>query len=567
MGSPPTGSGIIAPCGLLRFARPGAFNNAPASPSPGASLGGDRIYPSSETASGSAAGTAADGTPITPTGASPAATSGGSVEERTALKRQTVTPSIAITETLTNNVNLTSSEGARGDLVSLITPSLTIDEMGTRTCLRGTIAAPVALYVKTGGENNTAYPSVSLIGNAEILERIFFIEGAILASEQFLTPFGAQPADLSNATQNRYTAANYRVSPYIKGTTSDGIRYELRNNNTWTNLSGAPIATNNAYYSEWRGNVASPVAQVSWSLDYDWNDVKFNDQSGQISELTRASLFYQVDPSVRVSVDGGYEDNRYTFTDYHDAIYGVGVQWRPTPRTNLVANWEHRFFGSSYLVGFDHRTPLSAVSARFSRNITSYPQTFLTIPPTGNVPLLLDVILSSRFPDPAQRQQIVDALITDRGLPTSISGPVNLYTQQIYLQEDGNLTLGLLGARNVVLIVGYYRRTEAITGAGGTLPPELAGLNDNTQKGVTVNWTHSLDRMLTLNATGTVSQTVAIAPLAGKTNQGLVSLRLTSILSPNTTAFVGARYQKLSSNVANDYNEAALFAGFNYIFK
>ncbi len=70
----------------------------------------------------------------------------------------------------------------------------------------------------------------------EILERIFFIEGAILASDQFLTPFGAQPADISNATQNRYIAANYRVSPYIKGTTSDGIRYELRNNNTWTNL-------------------------------------------------------------------------------------------------------------------------------------------------------------------------------------------------------------------------------------------------------------------------------------------------------------------------------------------
>ena len=112
----------------------------------------------------------------------------------------------------------------------------------------------------------------SLVGNLEILERIFFIEGAILASEQFLTPFGAQPADISNATQNRYTAANYRVSPYIKGTTSDGIRYELRNNNTWTNLSGAPVSTNNAYYSEWRGNVAGPSSGSAWSLDYDWNE-------------------------------------------------------------------------------------------------------------------------------------------------------------------------------------------------------------------------------------------------------------------------------------------------------
>jgi uncharacterized protein (PEP-CTERM system associated) len=479
--------------------------------------------------------------------------------------RQSITPSLAITETLTTNVNLTTV--ARGDLVSLITPQLNIDERGSRTCLRGTIAAPAALYVKTGGENNKIYPAISLVGDADILERFFFIEGAILASEQFFTPFGAQPADLSNATRNRYTATNYRVSPYVKGTTYDDIQYEVRNNNTWTNLSGAPIATNNAYYNEWLGRVASPVLQVGWSVDYDWTDVKFNNQPPQISELTRGSLYYQVDPSVRVSVDGGYEDNRYTFTDYHDTIYGVGVQWKPTPRTSLVANWEHRFFGSSYLVAFDHRTPLSAVSARFSRNTTSYPQTFLTVPATNNVPLLLDIILATRFPDPAQRQQVVDALVSERGLPTSLSGPVNLYTQQIYLQEDGNVTLGLLGARNSIFLIGYYRRSEAITGAGGTLPPELAALNDNTQKGATLLWSHNINRSLIFNATGTLQQTVAIAPLTGKTNQGIVSLKLISIVSQSTTAFLGARYQKLNSDVANDYHEAAVFAGFNYIFK
>jgi uncharacterized protein (PEP-CTERM system associated) len=408
---------------------------------------------------------------------------------------------------------------------------------------------------------------VSLFGNADVLERIFFIDGAILVSEQFLNPFGAQPADLSNATQNRYTSANYRVSPYIKGVTADGTRYELRNNNTWTNLSGTPIATNDAYYNEWRGTVASPVARVGWSLDYDWNNVKFNNQPPLITEVTRGTLFYQVDPNVRVSVDGGYEDNRYTFTDYRDAIYGVGMQWRPTPRTNLVANWEHRFFGSSYLLSFDHRTPLSAVGATFSRNITSYPQQFLTIPATSNVPLFLDIILASRFPDPAQRQQIVEAIIAERGLPTSISGPVNLYTQQIYLQESGNVTLGLLGARNTVFLVGYYLRSQAISGAGGTLPPELVGLNDNTQKGVTLHWTHHVNQKLFLSATGTLSQTVAIAPHVGKTNQGIVSLRATTTLSSTTTAFVGARYQKLNSDLVNDYTESAVFAGFNYLFK
>ena len=49
-------------------------------------------------------------------------------------------------------------------------------------------------------------------------------------------------------------------------------------------------------------------------------------------------------------MSGGYEDNRYSVTDYSGAIYGAGLQWKPTERTSLDAKWEHRFFGSSYSV-------------------------------------------------------------------------------------------------------------------------------------------------------------------------------------------------------------------------
>ena len=152
-------------------------------------------------------------------------------------------------------------------------------------------------------------------------------------------------------------------------------------------------------------------------------------------------------------------------------------------------------------------------------------------------------------------------------MPTSISGPVNLYTQQIYLQEDGNVTLGLLGARNAVFLVGFYRRSEAITGAGGTLPPELVGLNDNTQKGVTLNWTHNLNRTLILSMTGTLSQTVAIAPLARQDESGV---RFAAGDNPAFAEHDGVRRRPLSEvqfQRGTGYNEAAVFAGFNYIFK
>jgi uncharacterized protein (PEP-CTERM system associated) len=503
----------------------------------------------------------------TPGGPEPGTARPAAGVEQRRLKPRPLAFSIGLRELLTTNVNLAPSSAAKSDLVTLLTPALAIDEKGPRTTLKGIISAPTSIYVRTGAQNNKVYPEVDLLGNAELLERFFFLEGDVSVTQQFFTPFGGQPVDLANATANRYTAASYRVTPYIKGITTDGTRYELRNNNIWTILSSTPVATNSAYYDQWLGTLSGPIARFGWALDYNWNNVKFNDQPPLITELSRAKLIYQADPNVRLDVDGGYEDNRYTFADYKGPIYGVGMQWRPTPRTNLVANWEHRFFGASYLVNFDHRTPLSAIAAQFSRNITSYPQQFLSLPATGNVPLLLNIILASRFPDPAQREQIVNTIITDRGLPTSLAGPVNLYTQQILLQQQGNLTLGLLGARNAVFLVGYYVRTEPISGAGNPLPPSFASGNDNTQKGVTLNWTHNLSPLVTLSATATLSQTLANAPLVGKTNQGTVSLRVAAPISPNTAVYAGVRYQKLNSDVQSDYTEAAIFAGVNYLFQ
>ncbi len=478
-------------------------------------------------------------------------------------------PSVALQETLTNNVNLQPSGQAKGDLVTELTPQLTISEKGARSSLQGSIAAPIVLYARTGSENNTVYPSVNLIGNVEAVEKFFYLDGAVQVSQQFLTPFAATPASLANATDNRYTSSSYRVTPYIQGVTSGGTRYELRNNNVWTNLSGAPIATNNAYYDEWKGTVASLIAPFGWSVDGDWNSVKFNDQEPMITALGRGRLFYQADPQLRFDVDGGYEDNRYPFSDYRGAIYGAGIQWNPTPRTRIVGNWEHRFFGGSYLFTLDHRSTLSSVNLLFSRNITSYPQQFLGIPATGNVQALLNQILTSRIPDATQRQDFINQLITDRGLPSSLSGPVNLYTQQIALQENASITFGILGARNNIFLTAFRLYQEPIAGSGTPLPPGLASVavNDNTQSGGSLTWTHNLTPRVTLNVTATGLQTVANSPLVGKTNQGIASLSVTAPLSTLTSLFAGARYQALRSDVTPDYNEVAAFAGFNYMFK
>jgi uncharacterized protein (PEP-CTERM system associated) len=479
-----------------------------------------------------------------------------------------VEPSISLEETLTNNVNLVPNERATSDLVTQIAPAIRFTEKSARTSLSGSVAVQGLLYARTGAENNYVYPSANVLGNYEAIEKFFYIEGAAQVSQQFLTPFGAQPSNIANATQNRYTASTYRISPYMQGVTENNFNYLLRNNSYWTTLNGAPISTSNSYTSEWLGKLYSPVNPLGWSADFDLTDVKFNNQSSQTTNLGRLGPRYAYDPQVLLHADVGYEDNHYPFSNYRGYIYGLGIEWRPTERTNVVATWEHRFFGASYLFTFDHRTPLSVWGLSATRNITSYPQQLASLP-AGNVQSILNQLFTSRIPDPAQRQTAIDTLIQNQGLPPNLQNPVNLYTQEILLQETFSAKLGLLGARNAIYATVFYLHQEPIAGTGTPLPPILSGatLNDNTQKGANLVWTHNFTPSITSNLNLTLLQTLANSPFTAKTNQGTATLSVSSPLSARTTVFAGARYQVFRPNFEQGYYEAALFAGLNYTFK
>lgn len=475
-------------------------------------------------------------------------------------------PYLNVRETLTNNVGLAPSGSAKSDLVSEITPGIRIDGKGGRTSLNGFIALPSLVYASSGSENNQVYPSANILGDVEAIDKFFYVEAAASATPQFFSPFGAQPGNLSNVTQNRYTSTSYSVSPYVQGTSFGNITYLLRNNNTWTNQNDTPVQTNNSYMNQWLGNVSSPVAPLGWAVDVDRTDVRFKSQDPQLTQLARARLEYKVIPPVQVMISGGYEDNQYSVTDYKGAIYGAGLQWKPTQRTSLEGKWEHRFFGSSYLFTLDHRTPLSVWNVRVSRNITSYPELVVSLPGGGNVQGLLNEAFSSTIRDPTQRQAAVDRFIRDRNLPAVLSNPVNQYTQQITLVDYQSATFGLLAVRNTIFFTVYNSKSVPILGSGTSLLTELTS-NDNTQRGGSVTWTHKLTPLTNLNATAQTSKTFTNGAQTDKATQSDFRLTLNSPLTARTSVYGGARYQVYRFDGTSDYNETAVFAGLNYVFR
>jgi uncharacterized protein (PEP-CTERM system associated) len=163
-------------------------------------------------------------------------------------------------------------------------------------------------------------------------------------------------------------------------------------------------------------------------------------------------------------------------------------------------------------------------------------------------------------------------LIRDRGLPSVLTSPLALFSQQITLQQLVQGTAGLIGARNTVFLTIYHVRSEPIVSStASTLDALLLAQTDNTQSGAGVTWTHQLTALYSLSTGLDWSRTTANQNTTNGANansrQGTFHVAISAPLSPLTNLFAGARYQRLWSDVNSGYREAAVFAGITHLFR
>ena len=285
-----------------------------------------------------------------------------------------ITPSVGILETYTNNVNDTSSDQQIGDWITSLTAAIGISGQGARVKLNGSIAVTADLYARET-QNNTIYPTVSLFGSVEAIEKFFFVDATANVSQTYQNAFGPQPGNNINATANRYTNQTYSVSPYIKGVFGGtDIAYGVRVDNYWTIASQFGDFTNslpNTYQNNLLAYLSSERTRAGWRVEYTRNayvpDIAVGDRTDTNGKYTiqvgRAIVNYQYDPALQLSLRGGYEKDDFLLTGSSGAIYGAGFQWNPNERTQVGGYWEERFFGSSYQFIASHRRPNSAFNA------------------------------------------------------------------------------------------------------------------------------------------------------------------------------------------------------------
>ncbi len=494
------------------------------------------------------------------------------------------TTSAGVTGTYTDNVNFAPrDEKGTGDFVTSLSAALGIAGEGRRVKLNGTIAATGQLYAREA-QNNAITPSVNLVGSVEAIERFFFVDASANVSTQFLSPFGPQPGNVVNATNNRYISQTYSVNPYVRGELgATGITYEVRDENTWT-VSGtygdSTAKPPNTYVNRLTASMTSAASPLGWRVELERNDFdsgfeseRVDNAGSHLTEVARAIFTRQFDGQLQVSLRGGYDRSRFPLTGTEGPVYGAGFQWNPSERTQMGGFWEHRFFGSSFEWKMSHRLPNSAINASFTRGLSSYPQNSLAIPAGTSVAQFVDAAFTSRIPDPVARGQAVEQFLARTGLPASLAAPVNIYTNQVQLQNAQNISFVLTGRRNSVTFTVFNLKTQAIAGTGDVLPPAFQFGTNNTQTGAGVTFAHQLSGFTGLNAFLTYSRTKSndSAALDARSNDTNLGANVATQFGPKTTGSMGltySLYRLTSTSMTGEPNTDALsiFAGVNHTF-
>jgi uncharacterized protein (PEP-CTERM system associated) len=325
-----------------------------------------------------------------------------------------ITPTLYISETLTNNV-LLSSNDRRSDLVSQVTPGIRINSTGGR--FRGFLDYSLTgIAYARNSYGNEFQNALNSAFSVEAIEKWAFVDVTANISQQVISAYGTRSVDSTPINGNRTEVRTFSVSPYVTGRLAGLADYEARLSLDATRNSTTETADSNRSLAWLRVTGDSDGRRVSWSADASHQAYDYTVGRRTEDDRIRGVLYFPVNPQLRLSLIAGIESSNMSTLDKETvSTPGAGIDWSPTERTRLSGQYEKRFFGSSHSLIFEHRTPRTAWKLRDVEDIvTNFGQPVAG--QAGTAYNLFFTQFASVQPDPVLRGALVDEFLRVRGI-------------------------------------------------------------------------------------------------------------------------------------------------------
>jgi len=470
-----------------------------------------------------------------------------------------IVPSISITETLTDNSGLTSSN-RRSDLITQVSPGLRITSTGGR--VRGFLdyALSGVLYAR-GSASNEFQNFLSAAANVEAVENWAYVDVASSISQQVVSAFGTRSTDPSLTNPNQTETRTFSLSPYVRGTLAGAADYEARLTRSSTSNDAASASDVTTTQASLRIGQRSSLAKLGWSADASHQVVDFSAGRQTENDQIRGVLSYAIDPELRFSAIGGYEANNYVSLDKEGhRIWGLGADWTPSERTRLSASTEDRFFGKSHSLVFQHRSARTAWTFSDTRDVsTGFDQP--TLGTRGTAFDLFFSLFASQQPDPLLRARLVEEFLLAAGIPRDAVIFSGSSASAVTLQRRQEVSLALLGLRDTVVLSASQSKASRLDSVV-VVSDDFANGNVVRERGLNATWSHRLTPQTALSVTGSISRASGTVGNQS-TNLRTIFLAWSGRLGPRTSFSLGARRAAFRGS-SEPYDETAVTATLSF---
>lgn len=472
-----------------------------------------------------------------------------------------IRPRISSTMTATDNGQVGGGTKGESDLITELAPGIRIEARTAR--LRAYVDYSLRGQHYLNDSHSRTQNALNAFGTFEAVDDWLFIDVSGIIAQQSISAFGTQSND-SLRNSNSTETATYRLSPYIRGKLGSAVDYQLRYNASTTRADASNAS--DVDLGQWVGRLggSTPFQNLKWSIDANRQTTEYSNGRKTDADLLRAMTSYAITPQFRVSLSGGWERNNYASLDQESrSTHGYGFDWNPTPRTQISAFKESRFFGDGHRFSFSHRFPMSSIRYTDSKDVSVLPNQFATAG-MGSIYDLYFEQFSTQIQDPVLRAAFVNALLASSGINPNQQVVSSFLSSRATLQRQQQLAYVLYGARNSLTLQLNRSESSSLLAAG--VIDDFSQSSSVRQRGLSLNFSHRLSPLSNLNATVSRQQSTGQGSGSSlKTTTSIYMLSASTKLGAKTTGSLSLRHTDFDNNT-DPYTENALVGTITYTY-
>jgi hypothetical protein len=490
--------------------------------------------------------------------------------------RITIVPRVSVTETITNNVRL-SSVNQKSEAITEVSPGISISSTGGR--IRGSIdySLTEVLYANnTSGRRS--FNSLTANGIAEVVDDWAFLDFGGNVGQQSISAFGTPSSGGVLVGGNSTETSVFRLSPYLRGRFAGNATYEARYSYTTSTSRSVTVSDVDQRDLSFRASGGQSGYGLSWGLDASRQSTSFTRGRSTSGSVLNTRLQYALDERWGAYVRVGRESNDFAVANGESSDFvalgvswrpnpelsvnvdkdnrgytGLGINWAPSPRTSVAVTRDGRLYGATHSIALAYRTPLTAWTFSDSRGTSSTPALGPGLQSVSLYDLLTNQFAATET-DPIKREQY-DAFLLANGIRPGLTAVGGFLASTLSLQQSRQMSFALFGARSTLTMV-VLRSQNTKLDTLSTAVDDFITSSVVSQNGLSANYAYRLTPRTTLSLAASRQSSSGNNGVAG-TSLRSFNLNLSTQLTREASASVGAR-RVLFDSATNPYSETAV---------